>query len=168
MSLRKKIRLDYRAANDGLDIRALRDEGIVDIPDALSDDAESVYELEDENMSNNCSDTHNDNDGDIISDKTMGVEPEYQQRQDKIPNTEVLESHEGRNVTLWSFFKTTSTGLKYRHTTGKLSEDRHIKCQVPKCSHVGYRDRNLKGSASNLKTHLIFRDCKLMLHVSTK
>jgi hypothetical protein len=168
MSLRKKIRLDYRAANDGLDIRALRDEGIVDVPDALSDDAESVYELDDENMSNNCSDTHNDNenmsnncsdthndnDGDIISDKTMGVEPEYQQRKDKIPNTEVLESHEGRNVTLWSFFKTTSTGLKYRHTTGKLREDRHMKCQVPKCSHVGYRDRNLKGSASNLKTHL--------------
>jgi hypothetical protein len=130
--------------------------------------SESVYELEDENMGNNRSDTHNDNDGDIISDKTMGVEPEYQQQQDKIPNTEVLESHEERNVTLWSFFKTTSTGLKYRHTTGKLREDRHIKCQVPKCSHVGYRDRNLKGSASNLKTHLIFRDCKLMLRVSTK
>jgi hypothetical protein len=83
-----------------LDIRALRDEGIVDVPDALSDDAESLYELEDENMSNNCSDTHNDKDGDIISDKTIGVEPEYQQQQDKIPNTEVLESHEGRNVTL--------------------------------------------------------------------
>jgi hypothetical protein len=84
----------------------------------------------------------------------LGVEPEYQRQRDNTPNAEVLEAHEGRNVTLWSFFKTTSTGLKYRHTTGKLREDRHIKGQVPKCSHVGYRDRNLKRSASNLKTHL--------------
>jgi hypothetical protein len=81
MTLRKQIKLDYRAANDGLDIRALRDEGIVDVPDALSDDAESVYELEDESMSKNRSDCRNDNDGDIISDKNMGVESEYHQQQ---------------------------------------------------------------------------------------
>jgi hypothetical protein len=121
--------------------------------DTLSDDAESVYELDNESTTEN-SDKHNGNDGDTISDKNLGVEPEYQRQRDNTPNAEVLEAHEGRNATLWSFFKTALTGLKYRHTTGKLREDRHIKCQVPKYSHVGYRDRSLKRSASNLKTLL--------------
>jgi hypothetical protein len=124
-----------------LDIRALRDEGIIDVPDTLGDDAESVYELENEDTSENH-DKNNAIDGDIISGRRFGVEPKYQQQRDSTLNTEVLEAHEGRNVTLWSLLKTTPTRLKYWHTTGKLREDRHIKCQVPKCSHVGYRDRN--------------------------
>jgi hypothetical protein len=58
-----------------LDIRALRDEGIIDVPDTLSDDAESVYALDIENTSEN-GDKHHGNDGDLISGKSLGVEPE--------------------------------------------------------------------------------------------
>jgi hypothetical protein len=42
----KKIRLDCRAANYGTDTRTLRDVGIVSVPDALTDDTESVNEPE--------------------------------------------------------------------------------------------------------------------------